>query len=63
MLNLKKTRTKVTEFNTIDVIAKAYASGTAIKAGTALGIKAKAVMDVGGLVSDDIIIGLVKERI
>ena len=35
----------------------------AVKAGTPLGIKAKAVMDSGALVSDDIIIGLVKERI
>ena len=35
----------------------------AVKARTELGIKAKAVMDSGGLVSDDIIIGLVKERI
>ena len=35
----------------------------AIKAGTDLGIKAKAVMDAGQLVSDDLIIGLVKERI
>jgi adenylate kinase len=33
------------------------------KAGTPLGIAAKKVMDGGGLVSDDIIIGLVKERI
>jgi adenylate kinase len=35
----------------------------AVKAGTPLGIAAKQVMDHGGLVSDDIIIGLVKERI
>ena len=35
----------------------------AVKAGTALGVAAKKVMDSGGLVSDDIIIGLVKERI
>lgn len=35
----------------------------AVKAGTPLGIAAKQVMDAGGLVSDDIIIGLVKERI
>ena len=35
----------------------------AVKAGTELGLKAKEVMDTGGLVSDDIIIGLVKERI
>ncbi|MCU0303509.1 MAG: adenylate kinase [Thermoanaerobaculales bacterium] len=35
----------------------------AVKAGTELGLKAKAKMDAGDLVSDDIIIGLVKERI
>ena len=35
----------------------------AVKAGTPLGISAKKVMDAGGLVSDDIIINLVKERI
>ncbi|MEO6745877.1 MAG: adenylate kinase [Caldimonas sp.] len=35
----------------------------AVKAGTPLGIEAKKVMDSGALVSDDIIIGLVKERI
>ncbi len=35
----------------------------AVKAGTALGIAAKKVMDSGGLVGDDIIIGLVKERL
>ena len=36
---------------------------SAVKAQTPLGIAAKAVMDRGGLVSDDIIIGLVKERL
>ena len=35
----------------------------AVKAGTPLGVAAKKVMDAGGLVSDDIIIGLVKDRI
>jgi adenylate kinase len=35
----------------------------AVAAGTELGKQAKAVMDAGELVSDDIIIGLVKERI
>jgi adenylate kinase len=35
----------------------------AIKAGTAVGLAAKKVMDAGSLVSDDIIIGLVKERL
>lgn len=35
----------------------------AVKAGTELGLKVKHIMETGGLVSDDIIIGLVKERI
>lgn len=35
----------------------------AVKAGTMLGLMAKKIMDAGGLVSDDIIINLVKERI
>lgn len=35
----------------------------AVKAGTPLGVEAKKVMDSGGLVSDDLIINLVKERI
>ena len=35
----------------------------AVKAQTSLGIAAKKIMDEGGLVSDDIIIGLVKERL
>jgi adenylate kinase len=35
----------------------------AVRAGTPLGVEAKKVMDAGGLVSDDIIIGLVKERL
>ena len=34
-----------------------------VKAGTPLGVAAKKVMDAGGLVSDEIIIGLVKERL
>jgi adenylate kinase len=35
----------------------------AVKEGTPLGLEAKKVMDAGGLVSDDIIIGLVKDRL
>ena len=35
----------------------------AVKAGTEMGLAAKKVMDAGGLVSDDIIIGLVQERL
>jgi len=36
---------------------------SAVKAGTPLGVAAKKVMDGGGLVSDEIIIGLVKGRL
>jgi len=35
----------------------------AVKAGTPLGLAAKQVMDSGGLVSDDLIIGLVQDRL
>lgn len=35
----------------------------AVKAGTEMGIAAKKIMDAGGLVSDEIIIGMVKERL
>jgi adenylate kinase len=35
----------------------------AVKAGTEVGLKAKAVMDAGGLVSDEIVIGVVSDRI
>jgi adenylate kinase len=35
----------------------------AVKAGTPLGVEAKKIMDAGGLVRDDIIIGLVNERL
>jgi adenylate kinase len=35
----------------------------AVKAGTELGVAAKKIMDAGGLVSDDLIIGLVKDRL
>jgi len=35
----------------------------AVKAGTPLGIEAKKIMDSGGLVSDALIIGLVKDRL
>ncbi|MFO1135272.1 MAG: adenylate kinase [Rhodoblastus sp.] len=35
----------------------------AVKAGTPVGLKAKAVMESGGLVSDEIVIGIIKDRI
>ena len=36
---------------------------SAVAAGTPVGLKAKAIMESGGLVSDDIVIGIVAERI
>ncbi|MBV5340116.1 MAG: adenylate kinase [Deltaproteobacteria bacterium] len=36
---------------------------SAVKAKTPLGIIAKSIMDAGGLVSDDIVLGLVKDRV
>ena len=50
-------RYKIPQISTGDMLRAAVA------AGTELGKRAKTVMDSGGLVSDDIIIGLVKERI
>jgi adenylate kinase len=35
----------------------------AVKAGTPLGVKAKAVMDAGQLVSDDLLLGMLEERL
>lgn len=50
-------RYKIPQISTGDMLR------AAIAAGTALGAVAKKVMDTGALVSDDIIIGLVKERL
>lgn len=53
----------ITEKYAIPQISTGDMLRNAIKAGTELGLKAKAVMDQGQLVSDEIVIGLVKERI
>jgi len=53
----------ITEKYNIPQISTGDMLRAAVKAGTPLGVKAKEVMDAGQLVSDDIIIGLVKERI
>ena len=53
----------ITEKYNIPQISTGDMLRAAVKAGTALGIEAKQVMDAGGLVSDEIILGLIKERI
>jgi adenylate kinase len=55
--NLIKDNYQIPQISTGDMLR------AAVKAGTELGLKAKGFMDSGGLVPDDVIIGLVKERI
>jgi adenylate kinase len=55
--NFIKERFGIPQISTGDMLR------AAVKAGTPLGLAAKKVMDSGQLVSDDIIIGLVKERL
>ena len=55
--NLIKEKFSIPQISTGDMLR------AAVKAGTPLGVMAKKIMDAGGLVSDDIIINLVKERI
>ena len=53
----------IKEKYTIPQISTGDMLRAAIKEGTAMGLAAKKVMDAGGLVSDDIMIGLVKDRL
>ena len=55
--NYIKERYQIPQISTGDML-RAH-----VKAGTELGVAAKKIMDQGGLVSDDIIMGMVKERI
>ncbi|MCX7087694.1 MAG: adenylate kinase [Methylococcales bacterium] len=53
----------ITEKYAIPQISTGDMLRSAVREGSDLGIAAKKVMDAGGLVSDDIILGLIKERI
>jgi len=53
----------ITEKYAIPQISTGDMLRAAVREGTPLGIEAKKVMDAGGLVSDGIILGLIKERI
>lgn len=53
----------ITEKYAIPQISTGDMLRAAVREGTPLGLEAKKVMDAGGLVSDDIILGLIKERI
>ncbi|MDA8162746.1 MAG: adenylate kinase [Desulfobacteraceae bacterium] len=55
--NLIKEKFGIPQISTGDMLR------AAVKAGTPLGLEAKKFMDAGGLVPDDVIIGLVKDRI
>jgi adenylate kinase len=55
--NYIKERYQIPQISTGDML-RAH-----VKAGTELGVAAKKIMDAGGLVSDDIIMGMVKDRI
>ncbi|MGH1542088.1 MAG: adenylate kinase [Arenicella sp.] len=53
----------ITEKFSIPQISTGDMLRAAVKAGTPMGVEAKKIMDAGGLVSDDIIIGIVKDRL
>ncbi len=55
--NLIKEKFNIPQISTGDMLR------AAVSAGTPLGVEAKKVMDAGGLVSDELILGLVKERV
>ncbi len=48
---------KIVQLSTGDMLRAAVAAGTPV------GLKAKAVMEAGGLVSDEIVIGIIEDRI
>ena len=55
--------TRIVEKHGIPQLSTGDMLRAAVAAGTPVGVKAKAVMDAGGLVSDEIVIGIVADRI
>ncbi len=47
----------IPQLSTVDMLR------AAVKAGTPIGLKAKSIMDAGGLVSDEVVVGIVADRI
>lgn len=55
--------TRLVEKHSIVQLSTGDMLRAAVAAGTPIGLKAKAVMESGGLVSDDIVIGIIRDRI
>ena len=54
---------RLTEKHGIPQLSTGDMLRSAVKAGTPIGLQAKAVMDAGGLVSDEIVVGIIADRI
>ena len=54
---------RIMEYTHLPQVSTGDMLRAAVKAGTAIGLEAKSYMDRGALVPDDVILGLIKERI